>query len=984
MSKATFTFGRFNPPTEIGHGKLVSAVQSHAEESGGKHYIFPSHTQDKKKNPLTHDEKVGAMRKLFPSANVVSHDKVKTAIDAMKHLEKKGHTDVTMVVGSDRVAEFHGLLSKYRKKEYPGIKRVRVISAGHRDPDAEGAEGESASRHRELVAAGKRDEFISKYSDKKLGAHIHDKVKAGMQMESVSPVGIFLIGGPGSGKDYVLSNIFSRFDLTEVQIDHVLNGAADELIEQKKNIIINGSIDEEKIFVVSSILEDYDIDYVYVSVTNKVSRLRNGLRENPLAENKRIEKWLRAEKLAESLDCFKFNNSINLNESSDFEKVFFADQIEKLLSRLLEHGLQMQEIAEAKTFAPVSKHKSGLPKKYVAGLSDSTAKARKAHWKKMSRYSDKDPRAYKPAPGDATAKTKLSKYTKKYHAMYGESIESVSEAEDKPLPVKLRRAPRSGNITAVMDKRKETGRDEISEGKADKSLADKAEKSGVPLRILKAVYRRGVAAWNSGHRPGTTPSQWGHARVNSYITKGKTYHTADKDLREETKITGTNCKNCIHWVKESVKPVDKSELNENGGLKPTSDAYVAMAKHADLISLPGKASVKEKAFCNHEDIQDFVTERMCCAYWDNKDAERPFKGKADIMEESDINQLFEYQLVGTDEYRKHAIAMTPGQGEPVDAFPVKDPNKKPIAVKAKKGKSIVSQYTEHTECGTPNCCGECTSNESDVSGGNVRKFSEQKEKDGKEDGVDFTPTANVKKLKKGDRTPGNMRFSYLDGLPVVTARVTEEDEIDPSTMSSPPGFNYKSAKPLSKIKKLLTLKKEQVEQVELTLEEAVSYHLENKISFTENVFRPGSDMFFEMIKEAKHLYAEGKYQPKDEWEADMLKTEIGEKVVFEGQEVILDYPFEEQLNEADDPTDGKGIGKPWREGGGGAVYVRDGGSIRKIRFSQSGMKKRYMDPAATRSFVARHHCLSNKDKTSASYWACRWPRFFSNSGKVWW
>ena len=90
MSKATFTFGRFNPPTESGHGKLVSAVQSHAEESGGKHYIFPSHSQDSKKNPLSHQEKVGAMRKLFPNANVVSHDKVRTAIDAMRHLESKG------------------------------------------------------------------------------------------------------------------------------------------------------------------------------------------------------------------------------------------------------------------------------------------------------------------------------------------------------------------------------------------------------------------------------------------------------------------------------------------------------------------------------------------------------------------------------------------------------------------------------------------------------------------------------------------------------------------------------------------------------------------------------------------------------------------------------------------------------------------------------------------------------------------------------
>ena len=157
MSHAVIAWGRFNPPTEEGHGKLVKAVQSHAEKVGGQHYIFPTHTQDKKKNPMTHEEKVGAMRKLFPGANVASHDKVKTIMDAMKHLEKKGHKEVTVVAGSDRVDEYHKLLNNYRPKEFPKIKKVNVVSAGHRDPDAEGAEGMSASKLRGLVSAGKKD-----------------------------------------------------------------------------------------------------------------------------------------------------------------------------------------------------------------------------------------------------------------------------------------------------------------------------------------------------------------------------------------------------------------------------------------------------------------------------------------------------------------------------------------------------------------------------------------------------------------------------------------------------------------------------------------------------------------------------------------------------------------------------------------------------------------------------------------------------------
>jgi hypothetical protein len=142
------------------------------------------------------------------------------------------------------------------------------------------------------------------------------------------------------------------------------------------------------------------------------------------------------------------------------------------------------------------KHKeSGLTKAYVSGLSASTAKARAAHWNKTSKMDPKNPAAYEPAPGDKTAKTKESKHTKAYRAKFGEEAE-IDEA-------------------------------------AAAGLAKKAKASGVSIGILRKVYNRGVAAWRTGHRPGTTPQQWGMARVNSYVTKGKgTYHGADKDLRE--------------------------------------------------------------------------------------------------------------------------------------------------------------------------------------------------------------------------------------------------------------------------------------------------------------------------------------------------------------------------------------------------------------------------------------------------------------------
>jgi hypothetical protein len=143
-------------------------------------------------------------------------------------------------------------------------------------------------------------------------------------------------------------------------------------------------------------------------------------------------------------------------------------------------------------------------KAYYKGLSKSTVAARKAHWAKTSKMDTKDPAAYEPAPGDANAKTKESKHTKAYRAKFGEEVELEEEMIDE---------------------------------EAGSALAKKAKSSGVSLGTLRTVYKRGVAAWRTGHRPGTTPQQWGMARVNSYITKGKgTYHGADKDLREEDSI----------------------------------------------------------------------------------------------------------------------------------------------------------------------------------------------------------------------------------------------------------------------------------------------------------------------------------------------------------------------------------------------------------------------------------------------------------------
>jgi len=150
-----FTFGRFNPPT-IGHQKLVERVQEVAQNANADHVIFLSQTHKPGKDPLPYNDKISLFKKMFPTVNVSNKAIVKNPYMAMEELGKK-YKNVIMVVGSDRVERFKGDMQKYLPEW--GIENFDVVSAGERDPDAEGAEGMSASKARQLATDGNFAEF---------------------------------------------------------------------------------------------------------------------------------------------------------------------------------------------------------------------------------------------------------------------------------------------------------------------------------------------------------------------------------------------------------------------------------------------------------------------------------------------------------------------------------------------------------------------------------------------------------------------------------------------------------------------------------------------------------------------------------------------------------------------------------------------------------------------------------------------------------
>ena len=183
-------FGRMNPPT-IGHEKLVNKVHEIANKHDAIHAVVLSHSQDDKKNPLDVATKVKHAQKAFPNTNVVGASKEKPTI--MHHasaMYEAGARHLHVVAGSDREEEYKKLLSTYNGKEgkhgYYNFKSITIHSAGHRDPDAEGAEGMSASKMREHAAAGNEKEFHSglpnTMSTKDKSALFHD-LRKGMGHE---------------------------------------------------------------------------------------------------------------------------------------------------------------------------------------------------------------------------------------------------------------------------------------------------------------------------------------------------------------------------------------------------------------------------------------------------------------------------------------------------------------------------------------------------------------------------------------------------------------------------------------------------------------------------------------------------------------------------------------------------------------------------------------------------------------------------------
>ena len=632
-----FTFGRFNPPT-IGHEKLIDKVSSEAKKvAGAPYYIFASHSENPKKDPLPYTKKVAYMKKMFPKhARRIIVDKARNVFEIAVSLHNKGHRSIVMVAGSDRVAEFEKLLNTYNGVEarhgYYGFDNIEVVSAGERDPDAEGVTGMSASKMR---AAASENRYKNEYDER--GRLKKEGFEAGLPVGFKQGMSLF-------------KDVRRFMGIRESFIEHQ--------VEQTEEDVIRDMYVEGEIFTIGEEVTD-----TYTGVTGKIIRRGTNYVTFVAEDGETYKKWLYEIELAESLWANIHKKRQRIKQGSGEKMRKPGEKGAPTPAQMKRAKGEEKDIDERKTAQDkeVGDRKGTQPKKYYAkdaegdDMAKSTKQSRARHFEKGAKMDDDDPDAYKPAPGDKSAKTKPSKYTqamkKKFPDLYKENkriprkkgqhrnssshsdlytdenpegtIKGLKFATVDDAKASVSKIEGSGKTHAhkiqaaiameqrakemgktkeaavyrqYIEKMKKKTKEMQNEGAADKSLAKKSEASGISVGILKQVYKRGVAAWRTGHRPGTTPSQWGHARVNSFISGGKTRTTADKDL----------------WAKHKGKSED-TEVGEKKYLRThpkLKNLKIPVNRKKGRIIRPGEKAFKDEV----EDPREIGTDARRIAY----------------------------------------------------------------------------------------------------------------------------------------------------------------------------------------------------------------------------------------------------------------------------------------------------------------------------------------------------------------------------------
>ena len=623
---AVFTFGRFNPPT-TGHEKVMEALAAEQKKNAGSMmYVYASQSQNAKKDPLPYAKKIAYMKKMFPKyKNNIVVSRARNIFEIAVELHNKGHRAIVMVVGSDRVAEFDDRLNRYNgvdaKHGYYGFDDIKIVSAGERDPDAEGVTGMSASKMRAAASDGDFDSFSqglpTGFRD---GQKLYLDVRKNMGIREERDMGD-MTDFETLRDMYLTGKLWNVGDLVEA------NGNEGRVINKGTNYLsfVSGDGKVHKTWLHDIELNERDYKKEYENYHSKPEQI-----ERRSSRNK--ARRAMGDKAVKGMDVgHKDNNPMNndpsnlkMEDPSDNrreprlrEKTYMRTDsklknlkvpINRKKGKILNRKTgKFEDVVEVKQDKEIKDREGTQPAKYYAKDTEADAMAKST---KQARARHFDKKKTGPAPGDASATTKPSKHTKKFKQMYGEKLGKDADAGDYIDDFEKSDAPQFKGkskekrkdmaIAAFLDKQDAKKKEEVEViDEKITALVNKAKKTGMPYGILKKVYDRGMAAYKTGHRPGASPQQWALARVNSFTTKSAgTWGKADKDLAAKVRASESYvveepcCDDCAETSESLWKNIQKKRarikrgsgerMRKKGEKGAPTPAQMQRAKSEDL------------------------------------------------------------------------------------------------------------------------------------------------------------------------------------------------------------------------------------------------------------------------------------------------------------------------------------------------------------------------------------------------------------------
>ena len=945
---AVFTFGRMNPPT-IGHLALTEKLVKVARQLRATPLIYLSHSQDSKKNPLSYDEKLKLAKAAFGPRLVVK-SRSRTIIQIMKELQRS-YTDVVLVVGSDRVAEFKKLLETYNGRDYK-FESIKVVSAGTRDPDDAGVRGMSASKMRDMAARKDLRGFERGLppSIKSMADIIIGMIRAGMKLqeeldaEGLGPIDLDEARKPLTllqrrRRGILMKRYRNKIRIARARVARRMadkgrlqirsRRAARRILRQRlagpKGKSYNSLSPSEKMIIDKRVSQRSHIigkiarrllPRVKRAEMERLRRLRSGA-----AKKKTPMRKAGRSAASESINLnIKFENyiaeqygwQVDIKQSQDLNTI-----IESFLDKIVDDRISLTEKAEANLLKKSEKNDIPLTElklAYEEGYNNPTGQQSpeqsgflmvnsliQENTKATDAKQDKELKniAIRHARQDAAAKVKeirAKKANEEFNAMLKELstdtlVSYISKASNakghKKLPLKKVDNRYDGVAKAGKKLDKRLSGEDV-ERRADFKMAKKKMPDG-KIKFVKAPKKE------------VEIGKGKYESVNEqFELLSELYFRVEVEGLPVFYIQQSSPSQIKVGLRKILKKADMIKSVERVSPAAVKQAYRERAKgqvaDPDPEKTPSEASMKSKQFEAKD--SDIVTRGP---------EHKALKAKKDI---------------------EHGVV---DKGGPVDK---------------KKIKKGLKKANDHLD--GPNWWPGGTG--SFGAGYNEETMPEVFFERPLTPGEEKKKEEIVKAMKrKNQPLPDSAKYAIATA---VAKKVAEALEIGTDAIAK----KYRQDTPGQ-----TPSKDPQV--------------IDGTPKKDGKIAKP------EFLKMSEDINAAFEFQLMTEDDSDPL--EDPEYAEYEGRKVPLERPMVEMDEEDEGGEKKQEIGKPKRGGPKKFyVYVRkpDGG-VKKVTFGDtSGLSVKMNNPEARKSFAARHKCSTQTDKTSAAYWACRLPRYAKQLG----